>query len=184
MNAMTAVNIPIPPNELKAITDLADLAREAQEKIVELETKLALEKAVHLELTTKRLPDAMQSFGLVSFTLDDGTKIEIGPEYHAQIAAARRANAHGYLVENKLDAVIKVTLSIEFGKKELERARDLHKELSALVKDRPVEMNESVHPSTLKALVRERHELGDPLPEDLFGIHIFQRAKITAPSSK
>ena len=40
------------------------------------------------------------------------------------------------------------------------------------------ENKKSVHPSTLKAFVREQIERGKILPLDLFGIHIGQRSEI------
>ena len=42
----------------------------------------------------------------------------------------------------------------------------------------PVTQKRDVHPSTLKAFVRERVEAGDDFPMDLFGAFIGQRATI------
>ena len=40
------------------------------------------------------------------------------------------------------------------------------------------EQNTGVHPSTLKAWIKERMEAGDEFPMDLFGAYIGQRAII------
>ena len=40
------------------------------------------------------------------------------------------------------------------------------------------ENRKSVHPSTLKAFVREQIEMGKELPLDLLGVHIGQRSEI------
>lgn len=164
--------------ELKAISGLAVKAKSVAAEILSIEENLKTKKAELEEIETKRLPDAMQAVGLKEFVLVDGSKITVKPEYHASIPKVRKIEAYAYLREHEFGALIKNELSIEFGKGADEDAALAYEQLKAQYPDIPVQLAESVHAQTLKALVKEQFESGSPLPEDLFGIHIITRAII------
>lgn len=164
--------------ELKAISGLAVKAKSVAAEILSIEESLKTKKAELEEIETKRLPDAMQAVGLKEFVLTDGSKITVKPEYHASIPKVRKIEAYEYLREHEFGALIKNELSIEFGKGEDEAAVEAFERLKGEFPDIPVQLSESVHAQTLKALVKEQFESGSPLPEDLFGIHIITRAII------
>jgi hypothetical protein len=45
-------------------------------------------------------------------------------------------------------------------------------------------IDEKIHPQTLKAFLKERMADGDSLPNELFGIFNFSKAKITMAKDK
>lgn len=164
--------------ELKAISGLATKAKAVAVEILGIEESLKAKKAELEEIETKRLPDAMAAVGLKEFVLTDGSKITVKPEYHASIPKTRKMEAYEYLREHEFGALIKNELSIEFGKGADDDATAAYERLKVEFPDIPVQLSESVHAQTLKALVKEQFESGDPLPEDLFGVHIITRAII------
>jgi len=164
--------------ELKAIADIAFSAINTAKEIDRLEKELKDAKALHDQLTGQRLPDAMASVGLRNFTLVDGTSINVKPEYHCSIPKTKKSDAMQYLRENEFGDLIKNDLTISFGKGEDQEAEETYTALKEEFPDSPITLAESVHPSTLKSLVKEQYESGNPLPEDLFGIYIINRAVI------
>ena len=86
--------------------------------------------------------------------------------------------------------MIKNQVSLEFGMKQDNEAKSLIEELKA--KGLPVKQKTSVHPSSLRAFVKEQiesltklgidnevEEHGKDVPADLFGTYIANKTKIT-----
>ena len=74
------------------------------------------------------------------------------------------------------DDIIKNTVSCVFGRGEDSQAEEFLK--IAAEQGVPAAQKEEVHPSTLKAFVKERVEVGDEFPMDLFGAYVGQRENI------
>jgi hypothetical protein len=174
----------MPAESVALVSQLAAEIRSKVERIDALAEEMKREQAALLELETKRLPDAMGDLGFTSLRLDDGSTIAVAPEYHCQISKAKRAEAHAVLRDRGFGDLIKSTVWAEFGKGEEAQASEFFARVRAEFPDRPTGLDEGVHPATLKALVKEQYESGDPLPEDLFGVFILQRATIQSPKLK
>tara|TARA_R100001594_G_scaffold150529_1_gene212163 strand:+ start:945 stop:1481 length:537 start_codon:yes stop_codon:yes gene_type:complete len=168
---------PVPKNEdLAGIAELAKMQELAQEVLADLENKLELAKAQLKTIQEVELPETMLALGLKSFTLSDGSKLEIKTFYRGNITKKNEAAAHAWLKENGHDDLIKNEVKCSFGKGEDEEAAELMKVIEDFGAD--YENKKSVHPSTLKAFVREQIEEGGTLPLDLLGVHIGQRSEI------
>jgi hypothetical protein len=115
-------------------------------------------------------------------TLTNGLKVQVEELVSCAITAEKRAEAHEWLRQHGFGGLIKILVEVPFAKGEEERAAALYAELAD--KDYPVEAEETVHPQTLKAFVREQLGEGAPLPLELFGIHPYSRAKISAAKGK
>jgi len=123
------------------------------------------------------LPDAMAAIGMQKFVLTTGETVDVKTEYHASIPKAREGEAFNWLREHNADALLKRIVSVQFGRGEDDAAG----EIAAMLENEyslPVEQKLSVHPSTLKSFVKERIEEGAELPQDLFGVHIINRARV------
>jgi hypothetical protein len=162
---------------LALVSTLAGEIRARVDSIASLEANLKAEKSALLALETQRLPDAMNDLGFTSVKLSDGSMIDVSPEYHCAITKEKKAEALEWLRENNYGDLIKCTVWAEFGKGEEQQATELFLYLQEKLQQ-PTGMDEGVHPSTLKALVKEQYESGSPLPEELFGIFIITRATI------
>ena len=101
----------------------------------------------------------------------------------ATISEAKRADAHAWLRAHNFGGLIKTMVAVPFGCGEEAEARAL----AARIREQEhhdATVNETVHPMTLKAFVREQVEAGKPLPFDLFGVFPFTRAKLKMPKGR
>jgi len=169
---------------LSLVSQLAQEMSATAKTIAELEASLKVAKEAFTALEQTRLPEAMANLGVTELKLADGSKISIKIEYHASIPKAKMMEALDYLRDHEFGDLIKTSVEAEFGKGEDAAAQALWKRLSAEFKGRPIVFSAGVHPRTLKALVKEQFESGQPLPEELFGIYINNRAVIKQEITK
>ena len=77
----------VPKNEdLHGIAQLARKQVELQAKVANLENILALEKEKLKKVQEEELPESMLALGLNSFTLSDGSKLDVKTFYRGNIA--------------------------------------------------------------------------------------------------
>lgn len=174
----------LPPDEaLQGISEMARLRQELAGSIAQLEQRLADSKTLLREYDEIRLPEAMAAVGMAKFALEDGTLVSVEPFVDAAIREDDRPAAHLWLEEHGFGDLVKHQVSVAFGRQEGAVARQLVDDLES--RGLSVNDKESVHPSTLKAFVREQlnraAETGEPIvfPDT---IKVFQgrRAKLVA----
>lgn len=131
------------------------------------------------ELNEKQIPDAMAEIGMESFTMQDGSKVEIKNYYSGSVVSDEsldwlRNNGHGDLIKHDVSA--------HFGMGEDSKAL----ELKEILHGNNLNYTEKVgvHSATLKAFIREQCEAGDPPPKELFKTFIGNKTKITKPRRK
>ena len=161
---------------LRSMAEVARAIRDKEAEIESLEKTLKARKEALRKQSEEELPSMMAEIGVNSFELDDGSKVSVRDLYGGHISVANRDAAYVWLRENGFDDIIKNTLSIVFGRGEDQKADHFMKILEG--HGLLPEQNTSIHPSTLKAWIKERMEAGDEFPMDLFGAYIGQRAII------
>ena len=162
--------------ELDAVARLATEAGVLQEEISVMEGLLKDKKKALLEITDGQLPDALEQMGLEKFTLTDGSEIATKVFYGASIPRDRRDEAYEWLRDHEFGDLVKNNVTVTFGRGEDETAKEFI-ELCGAQGFMP-NQSEKVEPMVLKAWLRERVEAGDPIPLDLFGAYISNRATI------
>lgn len=169
----------------QSLGKIAELARQQvllEGEVADLELILKNRKEDLLKVRDDLLPAALAEVGMTSFTLTDGTKIDVKPFYDCHISEANRDAAHEWLRENDHADLIKHELKASFGRGDEESAQAAKSALEQLGVE--VSDKEAVHPQTLKAFVKEQIEAGvEGFPTDLFGAHVGSRAKITRKGS-
>jgi hypothetical protein len=151
------------------------LALEARLSDLEAETK-AVEKQLKA-VAEDLLPAAMTEHGVSKLSMADGSEITVSKFYSASIPKDKMSGAFSWLRENGHDDLIKNQLSVSFGRGQDEIAEDL---MTALREDGYDPTSKVwVEPMTLKAFVREQIEKGTPVPDDLFGVFVGEKAKIS-----
>ena len=162
--------------ELSIVSALANKQLQLATEVAELETNLKAKKE-ELRLTSEQeLPDAMQSAGLTQITLSSGEKISIKEFYNAHISKANQEKAYQWLIENGHEGLIKNEVLLKFGREE---SLVVEETVSALQsRGLSPEVRQSVHPSTLKAFVKEQFTSGNDIPTEPFGIYIGTKATI------
>jgi hypothetical protein len=147
-------------------------------QIEELEETLKELKKERAILSEDTIPQQMQELGISDTTMADGSRVTIKEGFHCRIPKDKIEQAHAYLRENELGDIIKNQVVTSFGTGEDNMAGDLAGHIQDQYGITP-DVKESVHPSTLKATLKKRHEEGLSDPDDLFGIFIRPETKIT-----
>ena len=162
--------------KLDAIARLANKAAELEAEVVEAERLLKQAQNAYREITDDQLPAALDAVGLEKFTMKDGSEISVKETYHASIPVNRRPEAYTWLRDHDFGDIVKNNVTVSFGRGEDKAAKDFVDlcDTKGYVPDQI----EKVEPSTLRAWLRERVESGDPVPLDLFGAFIRQRATL------
>ena len=162
--------------ELNIVSDLAKKQLQLARQVATLEEDLKAKKE-ELRLTSEQeLPDAMQAAGLNQIVLSTGEKISIGEFYNAHISKANQEVAYQWLVENGHEGLIKNEVLLKFGREESEVVDETVSALQS--RGLSPEVRQSVHPSTLKAFVKEQFTSGNDIPTEPFGIYIGTKATI------
>ena len=166
----------IADDKLAGIAQLAKRAKILEKEIEDAEALLSEKQDGYKRLTEETLPEAFAELGLKSFTMDDGSKIEVKQFYSATISKARQAEAYAWLREHGYDDIIKNTVSVQFGRGEDE---DAGRMIGVIRGNGWVpEQAEKIESQTLKAWVREMVEQGVEFPTELFGAYVGMKAKI------
>lgn len=163
-----------------SLDDMAQLARalvEADEGVEQAEESLKRAKERARMLREETIPSAMQELGIEELKLDTGQKLSVKQEVYASIPADKKGQAFTWLEDNGFGGLIKVGVSVDFGKGEIDVANDFFESLCDSGYD--PNFDTSVHPSTLKAFLKEQIASGASIPLDLFGARPVWTAKIT-----
>ena len=161
---------------LTSVAALARQIRDKEERISSLEKELKDEKKSLLKLTDEDMPAMLAEIGISSFSLDDGSQVEVKQTYGASILVDNRPKAYEWLRDHGYDDIIKNTVLCQFGRGE----DDLASSFAAFAQQQGYvpEQKTEIHPQTLRAFVKERVEEGDDFPMELFGAWVGQRAVI------
>ena len=163
-------------DDLDGVSRLAQEAADLEREIADVEQKLKDKKKALYKITDERLPEALEEMNLQKFTLTDGSEISVKPIYAASIPKDRRDEAFQWLRDHEFGDLVKNNVTVTFGRGEDDTAKDF---IGFCGEQGFVPSQiEKVEPMTLKAWLRERVEEGDPIPLDLFGAFISQRATI------
>ena len=160
------------------ITNSCNKLLETQKKIEATEEELKKLKDVETTLSEQTIPNLMQQAGIELIKLDNKVTVEVKPFYSAKIPASKSEEAFQWLRDRGHGDLIKNQVSLEFGMKQDNEAKSLVEDLKA--KGLPVKQKTSVHPSSLRAFVKEQIEdHGKDVPADLFGTYFANKTKIT-----
>jgi len=161
---------------LTSVAALARTIRDKEVRIESLEAELKEEKKALIKLTDEEMPAMLAEIGLSSFSLDDGSTVDIKQTYGASILVDNRPQAYEWLRDHGYDDIIKNTVACQFGRGE----DDLASAFAAFAQKQGYvpEQKTEIHPQTLRAFVKERVENGEEFPMELFGAWVGQRAVI------
>lgn len=161
---------------LTRIVDLAETLAKQKDELAALEAATKEAKRAMLETEREDLPALMGEAGLTEIKLSDGRRVTLKEDVDAKITDATRAAALSWLLENDFGGLIKTNVSIGFGRGDHDEAMQVRNELAGRYAG--VELKEDVHPSTLKAFIRERLQAGEKIPMDLFNVYPYSKAVI------
>ena len=159
----------------KQLSDLVRTLRNVEKQIEDAEIHMKALKAEKHKLSVENIPSLMDEMGVERLDVD-GLTVERKMMVHASIPKDRKDEAFAWLRDNGLDDIIKNDVTCSFGKGEDNMAGDTIGILQEKGFDPQTKTH--VHPSTLKAFVKERVTDGKPIDLDMFGAFIANAAQI------
>ena len=163
-------------DELANVSSLAQKQINLTNEVSQIEDMLKAKKEELRLVQEQELPDALSEVGLTQIVLSSGEKISLSEFYSAHISKANQQQAYQWLIENGHEGIIKNEVSLKFNRGESQ----IVDETVLALKSRCIspEVKQSIHPSTLKAFVKEQLTTGNDIPTEPFGIYIGTKANI------
>ena len=157
------------------LSQLVKTLRNVEQQIDDAENHLKALKQEKHKLSVENIPALMDEMGVERLDVD-GVTVERKMIVSASIPAARKEEAFDWLRTNGLDDIIKNDVTCSFGKGQDNSAKNVIAILQEAGFDPATKTH--VHPSTLKAFVKERITDGKPIDLDMFGAFISNAAQI------
>ena len=167
-------------DKLDMLHALAEGWEHAMEEVATCAEALAKAKARVSEIEEKEIPEIMDDVELEELTAKNGRKIKISETIRCALLAANKPKAFAWLLANGHEALVKRTISMDFGKGENDLAEAFKKQNLELNPELEFTDKTNVHPGTLDKWLRETLEANEyeDLPEGLFPIFRQRVAKI------
>ena len=159
----------------RSLSDLVRTLRKVESEIADTENHLTALKAAKHKLSVENIPALMDEMGVERLDVD-GITVSRKMMVHASIPLDRKEEAFAWLRSQGLDDIIKNDVTLSFGKGEDNLAGDVIGMLQERGFDPSTKTH--IHPSTLKAFVKERVTDGKPIDLDMFGAFIANAAEI------
>lgn len=157
------------------IKGLGKILKDVNTEIEDVEEQLKQLKAKRIQIAEVMLPEQMEEAGLQELTLTDGSRIVLQKFYNASVPKDSWNEALEWLEQNNHQAIVKAGFSVAFPRGEANAANEAKQALAELGINVVVE--DKIHPSTLRAFVREQIEAGAEFPNQLFGV--FEGKRVT-----
>lgn len=159
-------------NSIKSIAALAEEQRDAEVEVERLTELLQAAIKRLAEIRDSSLPAALANAGTKGITLIDGTPVSVRTKYDGR----KLIDPVGlrWVEDNGGSPIIKTTIMIELDRGKIEDARGLVEELRhhrMAPVFRTVNLEESVHSSTIASWVRQKIEAGGDPPLDTLGVN-------------
>lgn len=169
-------------NALEMLPTMAATLREKLAAVTRAEDDLAEAQRdlAHFQMVV--IPEAMQLAGVAEFSLKDGTKLFVKDDIKASITKDNAGYAYAWLRQNNHGAVIKTAYVVDLRALTDKQREELRKWINDEYEIVP-EQTESVHPSTLKSLVKELLEGGTTLPPSI-SVFQFKKAELKEPKGR
>lgn len=164
--------------QLKDLVDQAEKQLDLQQEIEKIESLLKSKKETFRVISQEIVPNMMIELGVEKFVLNGGYELSIKDEVFAKLPENPFV-AFEWLRAHNLDSVIKTQVSVDFGKGEDENAQEVIDALAEL--GVAAKVKSTVHPQTLKALLREQISIGSGVPMEEFGATVVKTTVIRSP---
>jgi hypothetical protein len=167
------------------VIQLKDLVSAASEQAllqqeVELLTKQLSDKKEKLRIQSQEIvPNMMMELGVEKFVLNGGYELSIKDEVFAKLPENPFV-AFEWLRAHNLDSVIKTQVVADFGKGEDADAQEVIDALAEL--GVVAKVKSTIHPQTLKAILREQISIGSGVPMEDFGATVVKTTVIRSPN--
>ena len=153
-------------SDINTLANYCQELRTYEDEIEELEQQIK-----------SKIPNLLAEQGLASLKLADGRTVDVRKTYNCTIRKDNMESAYKWLRDNGLADIIKNEVSVQFGKGEDDKAKQLLD--LAVTNGYEPQQKTKVEPMTLKALYRERVEAGLDMPSESFSLFVKDQTKIS-----
>ena len=169
----------IDQESLESVSSLLQQQLKMETEVEIAEVELQSKKDKLRKLSEEIIPARMTELGMSSTTMVDGSKVDVVENIYVAIPKDpdKSQACYEWLENNGLGDIIKNQVGMSFGKGENEDAKKLEETIKNL--GFIPEVKVSVHPSTLKATVKQLVKDGKSVPDNVFNLFIGQKTKIT-----
>lgn len=167
-------------DKLDMLHALAEAWEHAVEEVDACTEALSAANAKVKEIEEKTIPEIMDDVELEELTAKNGCTIKIDEIIRSALKAADKPKAFTWLLENGHEALVKRTISMDFGKGENDLAEAFKKQNLELNPDLEFTDKTDVNTQTLSAWLRKKIEAEEyeDLPEDMFPLFRQRLARI------
>lgn len=162
--------------DLTEVSELCMRQMELEDELERAEEIVEQIKEQLVEVREKQLPDLLKSKNLSEVRLAQGHKLILEDKYFSSIPVETKEESHKWFREHGFGDLIKNLVTLSFARGEDNRAAQLLEELRS--RGFEPQANQSIHPQTLKAFVREQITNGKSLPESVVKVTIVPTVKI------
>lgn len=164
----------IPPLEdkLQTLLTLYTQLKASEETVTSAENALKQAEDRNEDLALRLIPAIMADLGLSEIRMADGRTLSIAPQYFGSVAQTRMPAAVEWLAARGMDGIVKKEVVIS----------DFSPEMLTSLANNGIDytLKQTIHPSTLRAFVRERLEQNDQdFPKELFAASVVNRAVLS-----
>ncbi len=153
-----------------ALANLVKAAQDADANIKYYKEQQNIAQKDYDQIIRELIPAAMDSMGLESVSVE-GNSITLQPFVYARITEDNKDACFSYLRGRGLDDIIKNEVKVTFGKGEDNEAGAFLDD--AVNKGLSVDNKKTIHPSTLKAVVKDEMSQGRMSEKDLEAFSVF-----------
>lgn len=164
-------------SDLDRIRKLAELMVKKRDKVDALKDELKTAQEEYRAIEQEDLPELMSEVGLSEIKLDSGETITIKEEVSCSITSAKKNLAIKWLIDHGFGGLVKTEVKVAFERGDRDNAVACATQLGETHEG--VQVDEAVHPATLKSFVKEQLAEGTAIPFDLFSIHPYNVAKLS-----
>ena len=156
---VTQVNPEQLSNEIKTLQEILQEISNQEEKLKELKEREKYYSGIVI-------PDLMNQLNLKTMKLKDGSQIEVKNIFGASIIADKKQEAHSWLRDNGLGAIVKNEITVKFGLNEDTKAE----QYATLARGQGYDPDRkvAVHASTLRTTLEDFHSRGGKIPSEFF----------------
>ena len=165
----------------ESLQSIAKLAREFVAADVHIRSlKMELEKVekYYEEISTVKLPDAMNAIGMAEFKLSNGYTLSVIPVFNVRLPKNKIDAADEWLDNNGHSGMIKRVLQVAINN---EIPSDVVEKLKIEIEEQGFEYEEvkNVHWATIQSWANEMKTEGEIIPEEIFTVYRGNKTTIT-----
>lgn len=157
-------------NMMAAINAAALEQKKAELEVARLEEELKEAQRKLLDIQQHKLPELMDAAGMLKVRTQDGIEVTVREIIRGGIKTENAPRAIAWLEENGHGDLVKREFKINFNKDEEAWAKKFEADLRKRKKEVRMDVNRTVHASTLQSFVKNQLEEGVDMPLDLLGV--------------